>query len=136
MAEKYSTSAPKNALQQTLHNTSREAGNPADEQLRISYGTISEVNQETSQVKVRIYKADGSLGEEITKGFLPIINPLSQIHMNYGLLRDGLVVRIFWKGKLEPQNALIEVIGDEDLAFLQKKPEQNEMQVGPFLIFS
>ncbi len=136
MSNNYQSPAAKNSFQKVLHNTAKEAGNPADEQLRISYGTISEVNQETSQVKVRIYKPDGSLGEEITKGFLPIINPLDQIHMNYGLLRDGLVVRIFWRGKLEPQNALIEVIGDEELAFLQKKPQQNEIEIGPFRIFS
>lgn len=131
----YNSPAAKNSFQKLLHNTSRDAGSPSDEGNRISYGVISEVNQDTSQVKVRGYDQDGSLGEEITKGFLPILNPLSQVHMNYGLLREGLVVRIFWRGKLEPQNALIEVIGDEELAFLQKKPEPNEIQVGPFKIF-
>lgn len=132
----YNTSAAKNAFQQTLHNTNQSTKNPADQSERISYGVISDVNQDTSQVKVRMYKPDGTTGDEISPGYLPILNPLSQIHLNYGLLREGLVVRIFWKGKLEPQTALIEVIGDETLTFLHKTPEQNSIEIGPFRIFS
>ena len=135
MSNKYTTSAAKNALAQTLHKTANEAGNPADEQVRIGYGAISEVDYDTSQVKVKMYRPDGSPGEELTKGFLPVLNPLSQIHMNYGLLREGLVCRIYYRGKLDPSFALIEVIGDEELSFLQKAPEANEIQIGPFLIF-
>lgn len=136
MSGGYNSSAPKNNLQQALNKTSKEAKSPVDEQQRINYGVISEVNHDTSQVKVRALRSDGKLGEEISKGFLPLLNPLSQIHLLYGLLREGLVVRIFWRGKLEPQNAVIEVIGDEEHNLLTKSPEPNEITIGPFKIFS
>ena len=132
----YSNSSAKNLLQQNLKDISSKLGQPADEQDRISYGIISKVEQETSQVKVRFLLEDGKIGEEVFAGFMPVITPLSQIHHLWGLLREGLVVRIYWKGKLEPQTALIEVIGDEEHKFLNKEPMINEINIGPYRIFS
>jgi hypothetical protein len=129
-------STPKNALEQKLGRTASEAGQPANEQDRIGYGIISEVNQETSQVKIKLLTSDGQPGEELRGGFLPLVTPLNVIHMLFGALREGLVCRIYWKGKLRPKTPLIEVIGDEEHSLLKKKPASNEVEVGPYQIFS
>jgi hypothetical protein len=132
----YKTTAPKNSLQQTVQDSTRGVGQPVDEQLRISYGVISEVDEETSQVRVRFLKEDGTAGEPIGPGFYPLINPLHEIHFQYGLLREGLIVRIYWRGKRTPENSIVEVICDEESPFLTKKPERNEIEIGSFKIFS
>ncbi len=132
----YTSSAPKNQLQQNLHENTREASQPPNEQERITYGVISDVDYESSQVKVKLLKSDGKIGEEITKGFLPLATPLSEIHLLWGALREGLVVRVYWKGKLAPREVIIEVIGDEEHKFLNKTPIQNEIAIGPWRIFS
>jgi hypothetical protein len=132
----YSSSSPKNILQQRLHETTREAGDPPDELERISYGVITEVDYETSQVKVRKFLEGGRMGDMVSDGFLPLATPLSEIHLLWGLLREGLVVRVYWRGKLAPKNVLIEVIGDEDHKLLRKAPESNEVQVGPWRLFN
>lgn len=129
-------SAPKNALEQKLGRTAMEAGQPSNEQNRIAYGIISKVNQDTSQVKVKLLTKDGEVGEELTSGFLPLMNILSDIHLRFGALREGLVCRIYWKGKLKPTDPLVEVIGDEDHLFLKKAPATNKVEVGPYAIFS
>jgi hypothetical protein len=132
----YSSSAPKNILQQKLHETSREARTPSDEADRITYGVISEVNYDNGQVKVRKILADGKIGDKISNGFLPLATPLSVIHHQFGALREGLVVRIYYRGKLNPKNVIIDVIGEEDHQFLSKQPAQNEIAIGPWRIFS
>ena len=129
----YQSSAPKNKLQQALHDTGRQAIN--DEQDNISYGIISAVNQENGQVKVKRLLADGKVGGEISRSFLPLATPLSDLFLRFGALREGLVVRIYWKGKLSLRNAIIEVIGDEEHSLLNKVPYKNEIAVGPYRIF-
>jgi hypothetical protein len=128
--------APKNLLQQGLSDLANQVGQPTNENERISYGVIAEVNDETSQVKVRFLTADKTLGELVSDGFLPLLNPLQQIFSNYGGLREGLLVRIFWRGKIKPTTAIIEVIGDEDSSFLQKEFTENDIEVGPHWILS
>ena len=132
----YNSSAPKNVFQQKLHNTSREARNPSDEADRITYGVISAVNYNNGQVKVKRILSDGRVGEEISGGYLPVSTPLSFIHHNFGALREGLVVRIYYKGKLSPKNVIIEVIGEEDHRFVSKEPQQNEIKIGAWRIMS
>lgn len=132
----YSSSAPKNIFQQKLHDTSRQARNPSDEADRITYGIISAVNYNNGQVKVRRILADSKIGDEISGGFLPLATPISVVHHNFGALREGLVVRIYYKGKLSPKNVIIEVIGEEDHKFISKEPQQNEIQVGVWKILS
>ena len=137
MAMLFGNSAPKNAMHQAVQQTSKSAKEPSDEQDRISYGVISKVNVESSQVKVRLLKDNGKISEEeLTPFYLPLINSLMDIHLRFGMLREGLLVRVFWKGKLKPDNAIIEVIGDEDSDFLKKTPEVNEVTVGSYQIFS
>ncbi len=128
--------APKNALEQRLQRTASEANQPTHEQDRIGYAIITEVNHETSQVRIRLLKADGDPGEVLPGGFLPLLNPLDDIHMRFGTLRKGMICRIYWRGKLKPKNPLVEVIGDESYSFLKKKPAINVIEIGPFLIFS
>ena len=128
--------APKDALEQKLNRTQNEANQPANEQDRTGYAIISEVNQDTSQVKIRLLKSDGEPGDVLPGGFLPLLNPLEDIHLRFGALRKGMVCRIFWRGKLKPKNPIIEVIGDENHSLLKKKPAVNKVEVGPFLIFS
>ena len=129
-------SAPKNKLEQTLKKTHQEAGQPVNEQDRTGYAIISEVNEDTSQVKIKILRADGSVGEELRGGFLPLQNPLADIHHRFGALRKGLVCRIYWKGRLTPRNPIVEVIGDEEHLLLKKKAATNKVEIGPFQIFS
>lgn len=129
-------SAAKNALEQKLGKTSSEAGQPANDQERIGYGIISEVNHDTSQVKIKLLTADGQQGKELKGGFLPLLTPLSVIHLLYGALREGLVCRLYWKGKLQPRAPLVEVIGDESHSFLVKVPAENKIAIGPYQIFS
>jgi hypothetical protein len=129
-------SAPKNALEQKLQRTQQEASQPAHEQDRVGYAIITDINPDTSQVKVRLLKADGELGETLPGGFLPLVNPLEDIHLRFGALRKGLVCRIYWRGKLKPKNPLVEVIGDEGYSFLKKKPANNSVDIGPYAVFS
>lgn len=129
-------SAPKNALEQKLHKQHSEATQPTHEQDRIGYAVITEVNENTSQVKIRLLKSDGDPGDILPGGFLPLLNPLDDIHMRFGALRKGLVCRIYWRGRLKPKNPVVEVIGDEDHSFLKKKPATNAVELGPFAIFS
>ncbi len=128
--------SPKNALEQRLTKTHNEATQPAHEQDRTSFAIITEVNQSTSQVKIRLLKADGEPGEVLNGGFLPLINPLGDIHLRFGMLRKGLLCRISWRGRLKPKNPIVEVIGDEDHSFLKKKPAANAVELGPYAIFS
>jgi len=67
---------------------------------------------------------------------MPLTTPISEIHHLWGALREGLVVRVYWRGKLNPKNAIIEVIGDEDHKFLSKEPQLNELPVGVWRLFS
>lgn len=128
--------APKNALEQKLNRNASEAGQPPNEQDRIGYAIINEINQDTLQVKVTMLNSDGTPGEELEGGFLPLINPLDDIHMRFGALRVGLICRIYWKGKLRPKNPLVEVIANEEHNFLTKQASINQVEIGPYLIFS
>ena len=127
--------APRTKYQQNLDRVSRETGNPSDYQERISYGVISAVNYNSGQVKVKLLESDGKIGEEISSGYLPLATPLSEIHLLWGALREGLVVRIYWRGKANFKDAIIEVIGDEEHRFLAKEPEMNELATGPWKTF-
>jgi hypothetical protein len=133
--EGYNSSAPKNKLQKALHETNRRASQPPDEQVKITYGVISEVNNKNGQVRVKELLADGKTGKEISGKFLPLTTPLSEIYLLWGALREGLVVRVYSRGKLTQRNAIIEVIGDEDHSFVTKVPYQNEIGIGPYKIF-
>jgi len=132
----YSSSSPKNTLQKALHDTSREAGNPSDEADRIIYGVITEVDYERSQVKVKRLLSDGRAGEEIPGGFFPLSTPLFVVHQLFGALREGLIVRIYYRGKLNPKNVIIEIIGDETHTLVNKAPQNNEIEIGPWKIFA
>lgn len=129
------TTAAKNKLQQYSHDTHRESRQPVDEQDRITYGVISDVDEDTSQVKVRFLKSDGIVGDELSPNFLPLSTPLEQIHLLWGLLRKGLVCRIYWKGKISPRKAIIEVIGNENHKLINQAPVPNEITIGPWQIF-
>ena len=129
------SSAPRTKYQQNQDKIAREIGNPSDQQERISYGMISAVNYNSGQVKVKLLTSDGKIGEEIAPGYLPLATPLSEIHLLWGALREGLVVRIYWRGKGNYKDAIIEVIGDEEHRFLTKEPEMNELATGPWTTF-
>ena len=127
---------PKNLLQQQFRTLNNDVGQPPDDVERISYGIITEVDLETSQVKVNFLKDDKTQGEPVSKDFLPLINSLNQVSSLFGGLRKGLLVRIYWRGKLRPKTALIEIIGDEDSSFLKKDFETNEIETGPWFFLS
>lgn len=134
----YRNSAPKNSFQSSLQKTSSAAVQPVEEQDRISYGIVLDVN-EKSRVKVKMFRSNSQGGDLIIAGgsHLPVLQPLSVIHMLYGPLRKGLVVRLFWKGKLEPKgNVIIEVIGNEDHQLATKELEVPALDQQPYKIFS
>jgi hypothetical protein len=133
----YKPSSSRNKLQQQIQNTERDVGSPDDDQDKIGYGLVSAVKPESSQVKVRMFQRDGSLGKELSNGaFLPLINSLENIHLMWGQLRKGLFVRIYYRGKMEPKRIMVEVIGDEETDFLRKEPKQNDMETGIYKFFS
>ena len=86
-------------------------------QHHIEYGTIEEVDNKTCRVKVR--KLDGTLLKAPTSSEggqedkFPLLTPLTEIHLRYGQLREGLKVRIHWIGKDKPEaKVYVEVIND------------------------
>jgi hypothetical protein len=133
--EGFNSAAPKNKLQKALHETNRLASQPPDDQIKITYGVISEINNKNGQVKVKRLTADGKVGGLISGSFLPLATPFSEIYLLWGALREGLVVRVYSKGKLTQKNAIIEVIGDEGHSFVTKAPYQNEVGIGAYRIF-
>lgn len=135
--------APKNQLQATIGNVVREAGDPADQQERISYGEIIKVNATNSQVHVKIYGREDKIllaDQAHPEGKpIPIIQPLSIINHLYGALSTGMKVRIFWTGKHEAKSAYAEVIGGEDFDLkgtITKEPEANRQDTLPYLTLS
>lgn len=131
----YKTSSPKNVFQKTTQQNTVDSQSPPDELDRIGYGVISTVDYDTNQVKVKRLLTDGEAGEEISDSFIPLSTSLSEIHFLWGSLREGLVVRYYWKGKLRPKGIIVEIIGDEDHAFLRKDPILNEMPLGMWEMF-
>ena len=142
----YGNSANRNLLKQKLTNLDEKAGSPVNEQLRVSYGYITDVDEETSQVKVKVFgrnqQEDIIIGETEktpTGVFLPILQPLHLIHFFYGLLRKDLTVRIWWKGKNKPDSdSIIEIIGDDNFELFRtgkKEPEQNVISIGAYRLF-
>jgi hypothetical protein len=133
----YQSTAPRNSIEQKMGHIASEASQPSYVQERISYGVITEVNTDTSQVKVTLLLDDGSTGEQVGNGYLPLIQPLDVVYLNFGSLRNGLRVRVYWRGRqYPPQAGLVEVVGDENYNFLAKEPQTPEVEIGPFKIFS
>ncbi len=140
---KRSPTGDQHSLQSQMGADSQRGGQPSDEQLRISYGFIEEVNAQNNQVKVRLFgRNDRGDDDELLSGgaFFPILQPLHVIHLLYGSLRKGLCVRIFWRGgKGKPgRESIIEVVSDADCAIFRsgkKVNESNEIATGNFLIF-
>lgn len=128
--------APRNALEQKLQKTAREANQPNDEQDRIGYAIITDIDQNSSQVKIRLLQSDGTPGEDIPGGFLPLMNTLEDIHLRFGALQKDMICRIHWKGRLKPKNPVVEVIAPPGHSFLRKAATINEIETGPRLIFS
>jgi hypothetical protein len=128
----------RNKLQNNMQSTHQKSETPVDDSHNIAYGLITAVNNDTSQVKVKLYTTDSTFAsDEILNGaYLPLLNPLIQIQHEWGAIRVGLLVRVHWKGKLNQKNAVIEIVGDEESPFLNKEPLQNELPTGPFRIFS
>lgn len=138
---------PTNAVAGSLNQTRQEAGAPSDEELRISYGVIFDVKDDSNQVRVDIFDKGGKkhrlgIGQNGSKDgiWVPVIQPLPLIHHLFGALRKGLCVRIFWRGKKAPAgDSIIEVVSDlEVTSFLSgsQQPRSNELATGPHDIFT
>jgi len=130
------TAIPKNKLQENLKKIKTEIGQPSHENERISYGVIAEVDASTSQVKVRYLQEDLIPGDLVSKCFLPEMNSLDEIHTKYGALRPGLLARIHWRGQVKAKTAIAEVIGEDNLSFLKKDLVYNEIETGPYFLFT
>lgn len=136
-----------NPVSKTFKENRQQASNPVDEQLRITYGTIAEVDSETNRVKVDLPGNRGSpirlgAGPDGTKDgiWVPIMQPLTVIHHLYGALRKGLGVRIYWRGKNAPGGeSVVEVITDstiEEWRTGSQEPRYNELATGPHDMFT
>lgn len=136
-----------NTVQKSFQQNTQKASEPKDEQLRVSYGVIAEVNEDNSLVRVDVFDRNqqkirlgvGPNGKG--KGaFVPILQPITMIHQQFGALRKGLLVRVFWRGKHYPAaESIIEIIsdaGEEIFTKGQKKPRSNELATGPCGIFT
>jgi hypothetical protein len=137
----YQVPVPANALSGTLKTTGQIAGKPANEQHNISYGVVSEVDDATAQVKIKLYEGhakDGTpnLGPELPQYF-PLLNPLLDIVHRFGMLRTQMSVRVHWRGgQVRPDWAIVEIIGDEKYNTFTKDPQSNMLSTGPYKILS
>lgn len=133
--------APSNALHGTLKSQNLEGRKPSHEQDRVGYGQVSRVDDKNGQVFVRLYEGNDrngnpKLGEESKQSF-PISNQMEQINKDYGMLRENLAIRITWRGgQLKPNQAVVDIIGDENYSLVKKAPRSNLLATGPFKILS
>ena len=136
-----------NAVSKTFKDNATTGSNPVDEQIRISFGTIAEVDDETNRVKVDVVGRGGEKqrvgsGHDGTKEgiWVPIIQPLEIIHSLYGALRKGLLVRVFWRGKDTPGiEAVAEVFSNvtmEEFRAGSQEARSNELATSPHNIFT
>lgn len=137
-----------NQMQKVTRTNTEKGSEPVDEQLRISYGVIAEVNDDNQRVRIDLYGRGGSKirvgagvnGNQEKGAFVPIMQPLSIIHTLYGSLRKGLVVRVFWRGKHAPgKEAIAEVISDAEESIFRSGSEEtksNELATTPHDIFT
>lgn len=132
-------SATKNSAQKAKADLNNAQGQPSEEQDRFRFGVITDVNK-NNLVSVKFLNANGDPdGDDIANGsYLSVITPLNVINHLYGALSKGLLCRVWWKGKTEPSPAttFIEIIAGEGHSFLKKEPEDNEITIGPYKIFS
>jgi hypothetical protein len=135
----------KNALQQKVNSVETTALRPDQIGDHIAYGIITDVSP-SYQVKVSLLGDNGSIvpGGNIMGGsFIPLMNPLEDVFLRFGDLREGMTVRIHWRGtmnhNIHPQAikwAVVEVVSSEDHSFLNKPKEENTIAMYPHKIFS
>lgn len=106
-------------------NTATEKTNEAQKvQDHFDYGTISDVDYDTYQVKVSIYGSDTDV---LGGAFWPLINQQEDIFLRWGMLRPGMWVRVHWKGPFGRASwALVEIVGDENANFLTQTQCSND----------
>jgi len=125
-------SSAKNLQQDKQAGTANLGAQPSDEQDRIRYGTITKVN-ENNMVKVKLLGKEGLPdGDDIVGGaFLPLMTPLPVIYLLWGTLRKGLICRVFWRGKLDPNaSTIVEIIAD-DKTYVKKYTYNTSIEFFP-----
>jgi hypothetical protein len=130
--------APTSLSDQQFSNMGNALDTPNHEQTWIRYGMVQKVSK-NSLVQVVLLNDKGLPdGDPIVEGkFLPVNTPLSTVLLQYGPLRPRLICRVFWRGNHQPNaNATIDIIGDEEHAFLQKEPYPSDVTIGPYKIFA
>lgn len=133
-----------NIQEENKKKVDRKAGDPSDQQDRISYGEITEVVTKNSLVYVKKYgdPEDTPLLKDTAHPNgkpVPVIQPLRVINHLYGGLHKGMKVRIFWIGKNDAKSAFVEVIGADDFnlkGIMNKEPEANRQETLPYLCVS
>lgn len=135
-----------NKIAQSFDSTNQRAGEPKDEQLRLSYGVIVDVDTETNKAFIDIFGEGGkririgSTDRNEAGALVSIMQPMTVIHHLFGSLRKGLIVRVFWKGKHVPgKEAVAEIISDDPSAEFvtgNKGARSNELNTGPHDIFT
>lgn len=135
-----------NSVQSGFANNHQRAGEPIDEQQRVSFGQIAEVNEDTQRVRVDIFGRNGNLKrlgktERNPEGpYIPVLQPLQVIHHLFGSLRKGLIVRVWWRGKQAPASeAIAEIVTDQEGAVFftgEESARSNELATSPHEIFA
>jgi hypothetical protein len=100
----------------------------------ISYGRIKEIDYTKYWVQVKLEEDPGNyvLGDS----YWPLITRIDEIQFKYGQLRKNMYVRVFWRGRQKAMFATVEIIGDENFDLFQQIDRPNEVQTGPYKLFS
>ena len=127
--------APRTVLSQNIHRAQEAASKPTIGELQVSYGKVYEVHADGDQVRPLLF--DGEWSTTPYEFFLPLITPLSEVHLKWGSLRKGLTIRIWHHGPLSKVNGLVEIIGEEgDWDFLTKEKKANILNTGPYKLIT
>ena len=103
--------------------------------LRIIYGVVADVSEDTYQVKVVLDNGKLVGRNPLVGDWLSLITPLDDILLRWGPLRKGLKVKVFYYGETHPQKGMVEIIGDEYFTFV-KQNSISEGGVGVHKLFS
>lgn len=126
----------RNRYQQERQRSILEAGKPHNKSVQINYGRIEEVDEETHQVKVRLFNGNMVGSNPKVGDFIPVITDLSDILNKYGSLRVGLAVKVTWSGRVMSERAVAEVIGDEESGDWARQKKIDKGGVGAYRIFT
>ena len=127
----------RNIFEQRQNATSEKTNEAQRIQDHFDYGTITDVDYDSYQVKVTLYGQDIDI---LGGRYMPLINQQEDIFLRWGMLRPGMWVRVHWRGYGLGRVtwALAEIVGDENANFLTQEQKDNDGAVDtqPHKVFS